>query len=154
MGQSKPFTFSEVKVSRKRRQLLTFGIGWIGLAETLICLLGKHHGESEEAQELGYEIVNRIDQFCKALTAKHHLNFSNYATPGEGLAGRFTAFDVKKYGSIKDVTDHGYYTNSFHIPVTYPISMVDKLKIEGVYHKLCPAGHISYPNSCASSLSP
>ena len=122
----------------------TFGIGWIGLAETLICLLGKHHGESEEAQELGYEIVNRIDQFCKALTAKHHLNFSNYATPGEGLAGRFTAFDVKKYGSIKDVTDHGYYTNSFHIPVTYPISMVDKLKIEGVYHKLCPAGHISY----------
>ena len=122
----------------------SWGIGWIGLAETLICLTGKHHGESEEAQQLGYEIVSHIYDFCKALTIKHQLNFSNYATPGEGLAGRFTALDLKKYGAIKDVTDHGYYTNSFHVPVTYPISIMDKLKIEGVYHKLCPAGHISY----------
>ena len=122
----------------------TFGLGFIGLAETLICLTGKHHGESEEAQQLGYEIVSYIYDFCKALTIKHQLNFSCYASPGEGLAGRFTAIDVAKYGMIKDVTDHGYYTNSFHVPVTYPISMMDKLKIEGVYHKLCPAGHISY----------
>lgn len=122
----------------------SWGIGFIGLAETLKCLIGEHHGESKRAQALGFDIISSIDDFCKALTVKHQLNFSCYATPGEGLSGRFTDIDLAKYGRIEDVTDQGYYTNSFHVPVTYSISILDKLEIEGAYHKLCPAGHISY----------
>jgi len=122
----------------------TLSIGFIGLAETLVALIGKHHGESKEAQALGEEIVafmrNKIDTFSD----KYNLNYTLLATPAEGLSGRFLKMDRKEYGNISGVTDKEYYTNSFHVPVSYPISIYNKLKIEGVYHKYVNAGHISY----------
>jgi ribonucleoside-triphosphate reductase len=122
----------------------TLSIGFIGLAETLKSLIGSHHGESEEARELGYKIVShmrdRMDQECE----KTKLNFSLLATPAEGLSGRFVNMDRKKYGEIPGVTDREYYTNSFHVPVYYPISAFEKIQIEGPYHALTNAGHISY----------
>ena len=122
----------------------TWGIGFIGLAEALIALTGKHHGESEEARELGLKIVGFIRQYTDRLVEKTNLNWSCYATPAEGLSGKFIKNDKKIYGLIKDVTDKEYYTNSYHIPVKYPISIKDKIDIEAPYHKLCNAGHISY----------
>lgn len=122
----------------------TWGIGFIGLAETLKLLIGKHHGESIEAQELGIRIVTHLRERCNEMTKKHKLNFSCYATPAEGLSGRFIKFDSKTFGKIKWITDKGYYTNSFHVPVDYPISIAEKIKIEAPYHKLCNGGHISY----------
>ena len=122
----------------------TWGIGFIGLAEALIALTGKHHGESEEAKELGLKIVGFIRQYTDRLVEETNLNWSCYATPAEGLSGKFIKNDKKIYGLIKDVTDKEYYTNSYHIPVKYPISIKDKIDIEAPYHKLCNAGHISY----------
>lgn len=122
----------------------TWGIGFIGLAEALIALTGKHHGESEEARELGLKIVGYIRQYIDRLVEETNLNWSCYATPAEGLSGKFIKNDKKVYGLIKDVTDKEYYTNSYHIPVKYPISIKDKIEIEAPYHKLCNAGHISY----------
>lgn len=122
----------------------TWGIGFIGLAEALIALTGKHHGESEEARELGLKIVGFIRQYTDRLVEETNLNWSCYATPAEGLSGKFIKNDKKIYGLIKDVTDKDYYTNSYHIPVKYPISIKDKIDIEAPYHKLCNAGHISY----------
>lgn len=122
----------------------TWGIGFIGLAEALIALIGKHHGESEEAGELGLKIVGFIRQYIDRLVEETNLNWSCYATPAEGLSGKFIKNDKKIYGLIKDVTDKEYYTNSYHIPVKYPISIKDKIDIEAPYHKLCNAGHISY----------
>lgn len=122
----------------------TWGIGFIGLAEALIALTGKHHGESEEARELGLKIVGFIRQYTDRLVEETNLNWSCYATPAEGLSGKFIKNDKKIYGLIKDVTDKEYYTNSYHIPVKYPISIKDKIDIEAPYHKLCNAGHISY----------
>lgn len=122
----------------------TFSIGFIGVAETLKLLLGQHHGESQEAMEEGYRIVKYIANKVQAMTERHHLNFTTLATPAEGLSGRFINLDRKKYKVIPGVTDKGYYTNSFHIPVDYTISIQDKLKIEGPFQKLCDAGHISY----------
>lgn len=122
----------------------TLSIGFIGLAETLAALTGKHHGESEEAQKLGQEIMNymrkKSDEFCD----QYDLNYTLLATPAEGLSGRFASFDQEEYGKIAGVTDKDYYTNSFHIPVGYNISMFNKLALEGPYHKYCNAGHISY----------
>ena len=122
----------------------TWGIGFIGLAETLAALTGYHHGENLEARELGIKIVSHIRSFIDRTTEETKLNWSCYATPAEGLSGKFIKQDKKVFGVIKGVTDKDYYTNSFHIPVTYPISIKDKIDIEAPYHKLCNAGHISY----------
>lgn len=122
----------------------TWAIGFIGLAETLCALTGKHHGESEEARELGLKIVSRIREYTDKLTKETHLNWSTYATPAEGLSGKFIVQDKKVFGEIKGVTDKDYYTNSYHVPVGYPISIKDKIDIEAPYHKLCNGGHISY----------
>ncbi len=122
----------------------TLSVGFIGLAETLKSLVGAHHGESQEARNLGIEIIahmrNRMDEESK----KTGLNFSLLATPAEGLSGRFVKIDREKYGVIPGVTDRAYYTNSFHVPVYYPISAFEKIKIEAPYHELTNAGHISY----------
>lgn len=122
----------------------TLSVGFIGLAETLKCLIGKHHGESEEARELGLEIVTHMRQRMDEETKRTGLNFSLLATPAEGLSGRFVRMDRKRYGEIAGVTDRDYYTNSFHVPVYYNINAFEKIKIEGPYHALTNAGHISY----------
>ena len=122
----------------------TLGIGFIGLAETLIALIGKHHGEDSEAQELGLRIVtfmrSKVNEFCE--TYKH--NFSVLATPAEGLSGRFTRGDRKKFGIIPGVTDKDYYTNSNHVPVYYKCTPKHKAEIEAPYHALTGGGHIFY----------
>lgn len=122
----------------------TWGIGFIGLAETLVALIGKHHGESKEARELGLRIVTFLRENVDRLTEETHLNWSCYATPAEGLSGKFIKQDQKVFGKIPGVTDKEYYTNSFHVPVGYPISIKEKIDIEAPYHKLCNGGHISY----------
>lgn len=122
----------------------TLSIGFIGLAETLIYLTGKHHGESLESQELGLEIVAYLREFCDEMGRKTNLNFSLLATPAEGLSGRFVKIDKKIFGKIPGVTDKEYYTNSFHVPVYYQICAFDKIRIEAPYHALTNAGHITY----------
>jgi len=122
----------------------TLSVGFIGLAETLTALTGRNHGEDEESQALGQEIVafmrSIIDEACE----RYNLNYTLLATPAEGLSGRFVQLDCKEFGLIPGVTTKEYYTNSFHIPVDQPISAYDKIKLEGPYHKYCNAGHISY----------
>ena len=122
----------------------TLSVGFIGLAECLKSLIGKHHGESEEARELGLEIITRMRERMDEESKRTGLNFSLLATPAEGLSGRFVRMDKERYGEIAGVTDRDYYTNSFHVPVYYPISAFEKIKIEGPYHNLTNAGHISY----------
>lgn len=122
----------------------TLSIGFIGLAETLISLTGKHHGESEEAQKLGLEIVGFMRNFCDRLSKERKLNFTLLATPAESLSGRFVNIDKKIYGEIKGVTDKDYYTNSFHVPVYHNISAFKKIELEAPYHALTNAGHITY----------
>ena len=122
----------------------TLSVGFIGLAETLKALIGAHHGESEDARELGIEIVTAMRKRLDEESARTGLNFSLLATPAEGLSGRFVRMDKEKYGMIEGVTDRDYYTNSFHVPVYYPISAFEKIKIEAPYHALTNAGHISY----------
>lgn len=122
----------------------TWGIGFIGLAETLVALVGKHHGEDEGARALGIKIIEHIRQYCDRLTEEYKLNWSCYATPAEGLSGKFIKQDQNIFGIVKGVTDKEYYTNSFHVPVGYAISIKDKIDIEAPYHKLCNGGHISY----------
>jgi anaerobic ribonucleoside-triphosphate reductase len=122
----------------------TLTVGFIGLAECLKSLIGEHHGQSKIAQDLGLEIVRHMRQLLDAATAKYKLNFSLLATPAEGLSGRFIEIDRKRFGSIPGVTDREYYTNSFHIPVYYPISAYDKIKLEAPYHALTNGGHITY----------
>jgi len=122
----------------------TLSIGFIGLAECLVAMTGKHHGEDAESRELGLDIITHMREKCDAYSKKYHLNFTLLATPAEGLAGRFTRIDRKEYGKLKGVTDRDYYTNSFHVPVYYPISAFDKIEIEAPYHALCNAGHITY----------
>lgn len=122
----------------------TLSIGFIGLAETLKALTGRHHAESPEADQLGHEVVSymrkRVDDFADY----YDRNYTLLATPAEGLSGRFINMDRKEYGLITGINDRDYYTNSFHVPVHYPISAFDKISIEGPYHKYCNAGHISY----------
>ena len=122
----------------------TLSIGFIGLAETMKALTGKHHGEDEDVRKKAYEVIEHMRQFCDAKSQETGLNFTLLATPAEGLSGRFVKIDAEKYGKIPGVTDRDYYTNSFHIPVYYPISAFDKLAIEAPYHNLTNAGHISY----------
>ena len=122
----------------------TLSIGFIGLAETLKALLGEHHGESEKADKLGYEIIKHMREKCDEYTKENNLNFTCLATPAEGLSGRFVAIDRSIYGKIKGVTDRDYYTNSFHVPVYYKTTVKHKLEVEGKYHGLTNAGHISY----------
>lgn len=122
----------------------TLSVGFIGLAETLKALTGVHHGENEDSQKLGLEIINYMRTRCDRKARETGLNFTLLATPAEGLSGRFIRIDREKYGSIEGVTDREYYTNSFHIPVYYPISVAEKIKLEAPYHALTNAGHISY----------
>ena len=122
----------------------TLTVGFIGLAECLKALIGKHHGESEEAQKLGLEIVSFMRRKTDERARQTKLNWSLIATPAEGLSGRFVKIDKKKYGIIPGVTDRDYYTNSFHIPVYYPINAFEKIRLEAPYHALTNGGHISY----------
>lgn len=122
----------------------TLTVGFIGLAETLKALIDKHHGESAEAQKLGLAIIGHMRKRMDDEAQKTKLNFSLIATPAEGLSGRFVKIDRKIYGSIPGVTDREYYTNSFHIPVYYPISAYKKIQLEAPYHNLTNGGHISY----------
>ncbi len=122
----------------------TLSIGFIGLAETLTSLYGRHHGQGEDIQEKGKQIIGFMRTFCDRKSEEHRMNFSLLATPAEGLSGRFIRMDQKRYGKLKGITDREYYTNSFHIPVWQPISVYDKIRLEAPYHALCNAGHISY----------
>lgn len=122
----------------------TLSVGFIGLAETLKALTGKHHGESEESQKLGLEIIGHMRKRMDEESQKTGLNFTLLATPAEGLSGRFVRIDQKKYGKIPGVTDREYYTNSFHVPVYYSIKAYKKIQLEAPYHALTNAGHISY----------
>ncbi len=122
----------------------SMSVGFIGLAECLVALIGKHHGESKEAYDLGYKIIKHMRELADKHTVETGLNFSLFSTPAEGLSGRFVKIDRNIYGSIEGVTNREYYTNSFHVPVYYNISAADKIKIEGPFHELCNAGSISY----------
>ena len=122
----------------------TLSVGFIGLAETLKALTGKHHGESAESQKLGLQIIGHMRERMDEESRRTGLNFTLLATPAEGLSGRFLRIDQKKYGKLPGVTDRDYYTNSFHIPVYYPISAYKKIELEAPYHALTNAGHISY----------
>ena len=122
----------------------TMSVGFIGLAECLVALIGKHHGESKEAFDLGYQILKHMRDICDKHTVDTGLNFSLFSTPAVGLSGRFVKIDKKLYGIIPGVTDREYYTNSFHVPVYYEISAAEKIRIEGPFHELCNAGSISY----------
>lgn len=122
----------------------TLAIGYIGLCESLIALIGSHHGQSQEARELGLQIVRFMREFVDEKALKDKLNFSLIATPAEGLSGRFLKLDQKKYGILKGITDKDFYTNSFHIPVDFPISIYNKIQIEAPYHELNNGGHITY----------
>ena len=137
----------KLKPTDRLRKILkhgTLSIGFIGLAECLKALIGKHHGESDEAQELGLKIIGFMRKKCDEYSEKYNLNFTCLATPAEGLSGRFVNIDKVIYGKIKGVTDRDYYTNSFHVPVYYNISIINKIKKEAPYHALTNAGHISY----------
>ena len=130
----------------------TLSIGFIGLAECLKALIGYHHGESEEAQKLGLKIVSYMRDYCDQKAKETGLTFSLFATPAEGLSGRFTKIDRKKFGIIEGVTDRDYYTNSSHCPVYFNISAAKKIALEAPYHELCNAGAICYVE-CDSDLS-
>lgn len=147
MGEGNWINSEKLGMNDKLRDVIkhgTLGIGFIGLAEALVAMLGVHHGEDEEARELGLDIITHMRERCDGYCKKYHLNFSLIATPGEGLSGRFTKIDRKEYGTIKGVTDRDYYTNSFHVPVYHPIGAFEKIEIEAPYHTLCNGGHITY----------
>lgn len=147
LGQGVWLDSEKLKPNDRLRKILkhgTLSIGFIGLAECLKALIGKHHGESDEAQKLGLKIVKFMREKCDEYSKQYNLNFTCLATPAEGLSGRFTGIDKAIYGRIKGVTDREYYTNSFHVPVYYNISVVDKIKKEAPYHEFTNAGHISY----------
>ena len=122
----------------------TLTIGFIGLAECLIALTGEHHGESDEAQELGISIIKFMRNLTDEWSKEERLNYSIIATPAEGLSGRFIELDKRRFGIIQGITDKDYYTNSFHIPVYYQIGALQKIRKEAPYHALCNAGHITY----------
>lgn len=137
----------KLKPTDKLRRVLKHGtltVGFIGLAECLKALIGKHHGESEEAQKLGLEIIGHMKDKMDEYALKYNLNFGVIATPAEGLSGRFTRIDKAIYGNLKGITDREYYTNSFHVPVYYNISAAKKIHLEAPYHALTLAGHITY----------
>ena len=147
MGQGVWLDSETLNWDDEQREVLKHGTltaGFIGLAECLKCLIGEHQGESERAQNLGLEIVGFMRRFMDRKAQENHLNYSLIATPAEGLSGRFVRMDRERYGSIPGVTDRDYYTNSFHVPVYYPISAFEKINIEAPYHALTNGGHISY----------
>lgn len=147
MGQGVWIGSDKLKPDDTVREVLkqgTLTVGFIGLAECLVALIGKHHGESKEAQNLGLEIIGHMRKRMDDESKKTGLNWTLIATPAEGLSGRFVKMDRERYGVITGVTDREYYTNSFHIPVYYEISAYDKIAKEAPYHALTNAGHISY----------
>ncbi|MBE6124587.1 MAG: anaerobic ribonucleoside triphosphate reductase [Erysipelotrichaceae bacterium] len=147
MGQGVWIGSDKLKWNDSIREVIkhgTLSVGFIGLAETLKVLTGKHHGESEESQQLGIKIIGRMRELLDEAANKYQLNFSLLATPAEGLSGRFVRIDKKLFGEIPGVTDRDFYTNSFHIPVYHKISAFEKIKKEAPYHAFTNAGHISY----------
>ncbi len=147
MGQGIWIGSDKLGIDDKVGEVLKHGtltVGFIGLAECLKALTGKHHGESKDAQNLGLEIIGFMRKRADEAAKKYGLNFSVIGTPAEGLSGRFVRIDRKKFGVVKGVTDREYYTNSFHIPVHFPISAEEKIKLEAPYHELTNAGHITY----------
>lgn len=147
MGQGVWLDSDKLTVRDQVKEVLkhgTLSIGFIGLAETLTALYGGHHGDAEEIQNKGLEIIGFMRDFCDKKSKEMKMNFTLLGTPAEGLSGRFIRMDQQRFGSIPGVTDREYYTNSFHIPVWYPISVFDKIRLEAPYHALCNAGHISY----------
>ncbi len=147
MGQGIWLDSDKLTMQDDLREVLkhgTLSIGFIGLAETLTALYGKHHGAGEEIQQKGLEIIGFMRDYCDRKSQELKMNITLLGTPAEGLSGRFIRMDQKRYGKIPGVTDREYYTNSFHIPVWQPISVYDKIRLEAPYHALCNAGHISY----------
>ena len=147
MGQGIWLDSDKLKWEDEIREAIKHGtltLGFIGLAECLKVLCGKHHGESAEAQELGLQIISRLRSRMDNESLERKLNFSLIATPAEGLSGRFVKIDRELFGSIPGVTDRDYYTNSFHIPVYYPTGALQKIRLEAPYHALTNAGHITY----------
>ncbi|MDO4319799.1 MAG: anaerobic ribonucleoside triphosphate reductase [Bacteroidales bacterium] len=145
---SKLWTGSEVLRPEDRIETVlnqgTLGIGFIGLAECLVALTGKHHGESEESQKLGLRIVSHMRSRANEFSERYEHNFSILATPAEGLSGKFTSKDRKSFGIIEGITDKIYYTNSNHVPVYYHCSPRHKAEVEAPYHELTRGGHIFY----------
>lgn len=147
MGQGIWLDSDKLKVTDTVEEVMkhgTMSVGFIGLAECLVALVGKHHGESAEALDLGLRIVGRIRKRCDEESARTGLNYTCLGTPAEGLSGRFVKADKELFGIIPGVTDRDYYTNSSHVPVYFPISFYDKIRIEGKFHALENAGHIGY----------
>jgi ribonucleoside-triphosphate reductase (formate) len=147
MGQGVWIDSENLKEEDEQRSVLkhgTLSVGFIGLAETLVALTGKHHGESAESQKLGLEIIGHMRAYLDKISQERKMNYTLLATPAEGLSGRFVRMDRARYGSIPGVTDREYYTNSFHVPVYFPIAAFRKIEIEAPYHALTNAGHISY----------
>ena len=147
MGQGIWIDSDKLKADDTVEEVLKHGtltVGFIGLAECLKALIGCHHGESEEAEKLGLEIIAYMRKRMDEEARRTGLNWSLIATPAEGLSGRFVRIDRKKYGVIPGVTDREYYTNSFHIPVYYPINAFEKIRKEAPFHELTNGGHISY----------
>jgi len=147
MGQGLYLNSRGLKDSDSIREAIvngTLSVGFIGLAETLTALTGRHHGEDVVSQKLGEQIMAHMRSRIDEASEEYDLNYTLLATPAEGLSGRFIDMDRKDYGIIPGVTNKEYYTNSFHIPVSFPVSSFDKISLEGVYHKYCNAGHISY----------
>ena len=147
MGQGVWIDSEKLKPTDEQREVLKHGTlttGFIGLAECLKALTGKHHGESAEAQRLGLEIIGHMRSYCDRISQERGMNYTLIATPAEGLSGRFVRIDRERYGIIEGVTDRDYYTNGFHVPVYYPIRAFDKIEIEAPYHALTNGGHISY----------
>ena len=147
MGQHVWIDSEKLKWDDEVREVLkhgTLSVGFIGLAETLVALRGKHHGESQESQNLGLEIIGFMRGYLDRKTQETGMNYTLIGTPAEGLSGRFVRLDKERYGIIPGVTDRDYYTNSFHVPVYYPISAFEKISAEAPYHALTNAGHITY----------
>ncbi len=147
LGQGVWIDSKKLKPKDKIKKVLrhgTLSIGFIGLAECLTALVGCHHGKSKKAQELGVKIVKFMREKCDEYAKEYKLNFTLIATPAEGLSGRFINIDKTIYGKVLGITDKDYYTNSFHIPVSFPISIEQKIKLEASYHQFTNAGHITY----------
>lgn len=147
MGQGVWLGSENLKLEDEVGEILkhgTLSVGFIGLAETLTSLIGSHHGQTQEARDLGLKIIGHMRDRMDKEAAKSGFNYTLLATPAEGLSGRFLKMDRKLFGKIEGVTDRDYYTNSFHVPVYYKANAFDKIKIEAPYHELTNAGHISY----------
>ncbi len=147
LGQGVWIDSKSLKTNDRIKRVLkhgTLSIGFIGLAECLKALIGEHHGESKKAWDKGYEIIKFMRDKCDEYSKEYKLNFTLLATPAEGLSGRFTSIDRSIYGKLKGITDRKYYTNSFHIPVYYKITIDKKIKLEAPFHALTNAGHITY----------